>query len=53
MTELAAVIAAAKGGEDARVLPEKLPRSTEWLSREERGLIEFLEADTEALAKAS
>jgi DNA topoisomerase-1 len=48
-----AVVAAAKGGEDAPVLPDKLPRSTEWLSREERGLIEFLEAGFSTLAKAS
>lgn len=39
-----AVIAVVKGGEGAPVMPEKLPRSTEWLSREERGLIDFLEA---------
>lgn len=39
-----AVIAAVKGGPEAPVLPAKLPRSTEWLSREERGLIDFLEA---------
>lgn len=38
------VIAAVKGGEGAPPLLEKLPRSTDWLSREERGLIAFLEA---------
>lgn len=48
-----AVVAAAKGGEGAPVLPDRLPRSTEWLSREERGLIEFLEAGLATLAKAS
>lgn len=37
------IVAAAKGGEGAPVLPETLPRSTQWLSREERGLIDFLE----------
>jgi DNA topoisomerase-1 len=39
------VVAAAKGGEGAPALPEALPRSTQWLSREERGLIDFLERD--------
>jgi len=38
-----AVVATAKGGEGASCLPESLPRRTQWLSREERGLIEFLE----------
>ena len=38
------VVAAAKGGEGAPPMPERLPRSTQWLSREERGLIEFLNA---------
>lgn len=38
------VIAAAKGDAGARPLPEKLPRSTRWMTREERGLLKFLEA---------
>jgi len=37
------VIAAMQGGGAAPPLPEKLPRATQWLSREERGLIDFLE----------
>jgi len=37
------VVAAAKGDEGAPSLPEKLPRATQWLSPEERGLIDFLE----------
>jgi DNA topoisomerase-1 len=47
-----AVIAAIKGGEGAPALPDKLPRSTEWLSREERGLIDFLEGLAQAPAEA-
>ncbi|MET1756772.1 DNA topoisomerase IB [Novosphingobium sp. RD2P27] len=43
-----AVVAVAKGGEDARALPKFLPRRTQWLAREERGLIDFL--DTFSLA---
>lgn len=39
-----AVVAAAKGGADAPQPPASLPRQTQWLSREERGLIDFLEA---------
>lgn len=31
-------------GEDAPALPATLPRKTRWLSREERGLLEFLNA---------
>jgi len=38
------VIAALQRGEGAPALPEKLPRATQWLSREERGLIGFLES---------
>lgn len=38
-----AVIAAAKGDAGARKLPEHLPRSTQWMTREERGLLKFLE----------
>lgn len=38
-----AIVAAAKGGTEAPVMPEKLPRATQWLSREERGLVDFLE----------
>ncbi|MFC0202777.1 DNA topoisomerase IB [Novosphingobium soli] len=37
-----AVIAAAKGEADARPMPPSLPRRTRWLSREERGLLEYL-----------
>ncbi|WP_404480352.1 DNA topoisomerase IB [Novosphingobium sp. BL-52-GroH] len=39
-----AVIAAAKGDAGAPALPDKLPRSTRWMTREERGLLKFLEA---------
>jgi DNA topoisomerase-1 len=39
-----AVIAAAKGDAGAPRLPEALPRSTRWMTREERGLLKFLEA---------
>jgi DNA topoisomerase I len=39
-----AVIAAAKGDAGALALPETLPRSTRWMTREERGLLRFLEA---------
>jgi DNA topoisomerase-1 len=38
-----ALIASAKGDEGARMLPTSLPRKTRWLSREERGLIAWLE----------
>jgi DNA topoisomerase-1 len=38
-----AIVAAAKG-EGTAPLPEILPRSTEWLSRAELGLIDYLEA---------
>jgi DNA topoisomerase-1 len=38
-----AVIAAAKGEAPIAELPERLPRKTQWLSRVERGLIDFLE----------
>ncbi|MBB4859982.1 DNA topoisomerase-1 [Novosphingobium chloroacetimidivorans] len=38
-----AVVAAAKGGEGAPTIPDKLPRTTQWLTSEERGLIDFLE----------
>jgi len=48
-----AVVAAAKGDEGAPTLPDTLPRSTEWLTREERGLIAFLEDAAAPLAKAS
>lgn len=37
-----AVVAVAKG-EGASALPVALPRSTQWLTREERGLIDFLQ----------
>jgi DNA topoisomerase-1 len=37
-----AVIAAAKNEQDAAPLPRSLPRRTHWLSRSERGLLEFL-----------
>lgn len=38
------VIAAVKGADGERLtLPERLPRRTRWLSREERGLLAFLE----------
>jgi DNA topoisomerase I len=33
---------------DSTALPQRLPRATRWLSREERGLIEFLRADPAA-----
>ena len=39
-----AVIAAAKGDAGAPGLPKRLPRKTRWMTREERGLLEFLEA---------
>jgi DNA topoisomerase I len=39
-----ALVARAKGVEPVPVLPERLPRKTQWLSREERGLIAFLES---------
>jgi len=39
------VMAAARGGEGAPSLPNRLPRQTRWLSREERGLIAFLLAE--------
>jgi len=39
------VMAAARGGEGAPSLPDRLPRQTRWLSREERGLIAFLLAE--------
>jgi len=39
-----AVIAAAKGDDGAGTMPERLPRRTRWMSREERGLLEFLKA---------
>jgi len=39
-----AVVAASKGGPDAPAMPKTLPRGTQWLSREERGLIDFLES---------
>ncbi|HEX8058707.1 MAG TPA: DNA topoisomerase IB [Novosphingobium sp.] len=38
-----AVTAAAKGEAPIAELPERLPRQTQWLSRVERGLINFLE----------
>lgn len=38
-----AVLAAAKGDPGAPSLPERLPRATQWMTREERGLLEFLE----------
>lgn len=38
-----AVIAAAKGDAGAVSLPETLPRGTQWMTREERGLLKFLE----------
>ena len=38
-----AVTAAAKGEAPIAELPERLPRQTQWLSRVERGLIDFLE----------
>ena len=38
------VIAAAKGDPAAPPLPERLPRRTRWMSREERGLLIFLES---------
>lgn len=38
------VMAAARGGDGAPPLPDRLPRQTRWLSREERGLIAFLPA---------
>jgi DNA topoisomerase-1 len=38
-----AVIAAAKGDADAPKLPQRLPRATRWMTREERGLLAFLE----------
>lgn len=37
------VLAAAKGGADAPQLPATLPRKTRWMTREERGLLLFLE----------
>lgn len=42
-----AVVAVAKGSPETFSLPKVLPRRTQWLSREERGLIDFL--DTTAL----
>jgi DNA topoisomerase-1 len=39
-----AVIAAAKGDPGALGIPDRLPRATRWMSREERGLLHFLEA---------
>lgn len=39
-----AVMAAARGEDEAPALPARLPRATRWLTREERGLLEFLEA---------
>lgn len=38
-----AVIAAAKGEKGAPRVPKTLPRKTRWMSREERGLLAFLE----------
>lgn len=38
-----AIIALAKGDADAVPLPDALPRSTRWMSREERGLLAYLE----------
>ncbi|MEW9856976.1 DNA topoisomerase IB [Novosphingobium sp. M1R2S20] len=38
-----AVVALAKGDGNAPPLPASLPRKTQWLTREERGLIVFLE----------
>lgn len=38
-----AVIAAAKGDRQAPALQERLPRKTRWLTRAERGLLDFLE----------
>jgi DNA topoisomerase I len=38
-----AITAAAKGEAPIAELPERLPRKTRWLSRVERGLIDFLE----------
>jgi len=40
-----AVMAAARGGDGAPALPARLPRATRWLTREERGLLAFLEAN--------
>jgi len=37
------VIAAARGEPDAPPLPEVLPRAGKWLSREERGFLEYIE----------
>ncbi|PEQ13878.1 DNA topoisomerase [Novosphingobium sp. PC22D] len=40
------VVAAVKGLDgEQRILPERLPRKTRWLSREERGLLAFLESE--------
>lgn len=38
------VIAAAKGDEGAKTVPVSLPRKGKWMSREERGLLAFLES---------
>jgi DNA topoisomerase-1 len=40
-----AVTAAAKGEAPIAELPRQLPRKTQWLSRAERGLIDFLESE--------
>jgi DNA topoisomerase I len=48
------VIAAVKGGDGERlVLPERLPRRTRWLSREERGLLLFLDGTSARLPLAA
>lgn len=39
-----ALVAAAKGEAEASLIPRSLPRTTRWLSRVERGLLEFLGA---------
>lgn len=38
------VMAVARGGEGAPQLPARLPRQTRWMTREERGLLDFLRA---------
>ncbi|EIZ80653.1 hypothetical protein WSK_0626 [Novosphingobium sp. Rr 2-17] len=38
------IIAAARGDKGAPELPDRLPAATKWLTREERGLLAFLEA---------
>lgn len=48
------VIAAVKGGDGERLtLPERLPRRTRWLSREERGLLVFLDGSSVKLPLAA